>query len=122
MSSGNMVHNLHTYAWSKHVAEPYDWAVRFETTAKELLSCGDFEPLVQYETLGRDAVLSIQHQIIIYHCSIIATKRTDERLLSHGGRQWWIGHDAHGSHRVVGQMEQYVWLWFRLAHHTSIGV
>src|SRR5512132_3505722 len=50
--SGNLVHNLHTYAWGKHTPEPYDWAVRFETTAKELMVKGDFEPLVNYEGLG----------------------------------------------------------------------
>jgi len=27
--SGNLVHNLHTYAWGRHPREPYDWAVRF---------------------------------------------------------------------------------------------
>jgi 4,5-DOPA dioxygenase extradiol len=57
--SGNLVHNLHTYAWGKHMPEPYDWAVRFETTARELMQRGAFEPLVNYETLGRDALLSI---------------------------------------------------------------
>ena len=57
--SGNLVHNLHTYAWGKHMPEPYDWAVRFEATARELMQRGDFEPLINYETLGRDALLSI---------------------------------------------------------------
>src|SRR5437764_8148999 len=56
--SGNLVHNLHAYAWGRHPVEPYDWAVRFETRAKELLSAGSFAPLVAYETLGRDALLS----------------------------------------------------------------
>ena len=57
--SGNLVHNLHTYAWGRHMPEPYDWAVRFEKTARELMQRGDFEPLIEYETLGRDALLSI---------------------------------------------------------------
>ena len=57
--SGNMVHNLHTYAWGRHAPEPFDWAVRFETLAKDLLVAGDFEPLINYESLGRDAVMSI---------------------------------------------------------------
>jgi 4,5-DOPA dioxygenase extradiol len=38
---------------------PYDWAVRFETEAKRLLVAGDHAPLVDYETRGRDARLSI---------------------------------------------------------------
>jgi len=58
IGSGNIVHNLHTYAWGKHEVEPFDWAVRFETRARELLLNGDDDPLVNYETLGRDALLS----------------------------------------------------------------
>ena len=57
--SGNLVHNLHTYAWGRHMPEPYDWAVRFEATARELMQKSDFEPLINYDTLGRDALLSI---------------------------------------------------------------
>jgi 4,5-DOPA dioxygenase extradiol len=57
--SGNLVHNLHTYAWGRHMPEPYDWAVRFEKTARELMQNNDFEPLINYETLGRDTLLSI---------------------------------------------------------------
>lgn len=58
MGSGNIVHNLHTYAWGRQRIEPFDWAVRFEAQARELLSAGDHEPLINYETLGRDAMLS----------------------------------------------------------------
>ena len=57
--SGNLVHNLHTYAWGRHKLEPYDWAVSFEATARELMQKGNFEPLINYDTLGRDALLSI---------------------------------------------------------------
>jgi 4,5-DOPA dioxygenase extradiol len=57
--SGNLVHNLHTYAWGRHMPEPYDWAVRFETMAKALMTAGDNDPLLHYEKLGRDAMLSI---------------------------------------------------------------
>ncbi len=57
--SGNLVHNLHTYAWGRHMQEPFDWAVRFESTARELMLSRTFEPLINYETLGRDALLSI---------------------------------------------------------------
>lgn len=39
--------------------DPYDWAVRFENDAKVLLLAGDDKPLVDYETLGPDALLSI---------------------------------------------------------------
>ena len=58
IGSGNLVHNLHAYAWGRHQVEPFDWAMRFETQAKALLLKGDYAPLVHYEKLGRDAILS----------------------------------------------------------------
>jgi 4,5-DOPA dioxygenase extradiol len=59
IGSGNLVHNLHAYAWGRHSRDPYDWAVRFESAAREVMQTGDFGPLVNYESLGRDALLSI---------------------------------------------------------------
>ena len=58
VGSGNLVHNLHAYAWGRHPAEPFDWALRFEKQARDLLIAGNDEPLIDYESLGRDAVLS----------------------------------------------------------------
>ena len=57
--SGNLVHNLHAYAWGQHMPTPYDWAVRFEALAKDLMLMGDFEPLINYERLGREALMAI---------------------------------------------------------------
>jgi 4,5-DOPA dioxygenase extradiol len=59
VGSGNLVHNLHAYAWGRQQVAPLDWAVRFEERARELLLAGDHEPLIAYETLGRDAILSV---------------------------------------------------------------
>jgi 4,5-DOPA dioxygenase extradiol len=39
--------------------EPYEWATRFEENARRILSSGDVSPLIAYESLGRDAMLSI---------------------------------------------------------------
>lgn len=58
IGSGNLVHNLHTYAWGRQVPEPYDWAVRFESQAREWMQRGEHDPLINYESLGRDAALS----------------------------------------------------------------
>ena len=58
IGSGNIVHNLHTYAWGKREVEPFDWAVRFETRLRELLLKAEHDPLVNYEALGSDALLS----------------------------------------------------------------
>ena len=58
IGSGNLVHNLHAYAWGRRPAEPFDWALRFEERARQLIRDGDHVPLVEYEALGRDAMLS----------------------------------------------------------------
>src|SRR6185312_9829607 len=39
--SGNLVHNLHAYAWGRHQPAPYDWALRFEAQAKALMRAGE---------------------------------------------------------------------------------
>lgn len=59
MGSGNLVHNLHAYAWGRHRVQPFDWAVRFEKHVKDLLLRGDDTLLVNYENLGHDAWLSV---------------------------------------------------------------
>src|SRR5215212_1563568 len=59
LGSGNLVHNLHTYAWGGHEGMAYDWALEFESTARQLLASHDHEPLIAYEALGRAAELSI---------------------------------------------------------------
>lgn len=59
IGSGNVVHNLHAYAWGKHPAEPFDWALRFEARARELMLQADHPALVDYEALGKDATLSV---------------------------------------------------------------
>jgi 4,5-DOPA dioxygenase extradiol len=59
VGSGNLVHNLHAYAWGRHMPDPYEWAVRFETDAKQMMLAGEFKPLIEYEKLGQNALLSI---------------------------------------------------------------
>jgi 4,5-DOPA dioxygenase extradiol len=79
VGSGNLVHNLHTYAWGKHDVEPFDWAVRFENTARQLMVTGDHEPLVDYESLGRDAMLSAptpDHYLPLIY--ILGLQRSDD--------------------------------------------
>ncbi len=60
LGSGNLVHNLHAYAWGRHVQEPYDWAISFESRVRELLLAGDHKPLIAYESqLGSEAELAV---------------------------------------------------------------
>lgn len=58
IGSGNLVHNLHAYAWGDETREPLDWALRFEQLARALMLSGDHGALIDYESLGRDALLS----------------------------------------------------------------
>ncbi|HEX3464398.1 MAG TPA: 4,5-DOPA dioxygenase extradiol [Candidatus Elarobacter sp.] len=79
--SGNVVHNLHAYAWGRHPAQQFEWAVRFEDRARELLAAGDHEPLIDYESLGRDAMLSVptpEHYLPLLY--VIATQQPGDAV------------------------------------------
>ena len=79
--SGNLVHNLHAYGWGRRHVEPYDWAVRFEEKARELLLARDHAPLVRYESLGRDALLSAptpDHYLPLLY--VIATRQDGDEV------------------------------------------
>ena len=79
VGSGNLVHNLHTYAWGRHMPDPYDWAVRFETAARAMMMAGEYQPLIAYEKLGPDALLSVptpDHYLPLLY--VIATRQQGE--------------------------------------------
>jgi 4,5-DOPA dioxygenase extradiol len=81
VSSGNLVHNLHAYAWGRHTVDPYDWAIRFETMAREMMVAGEYEPLIEYEALGREAILSIptpDHYLPLLY--VLATRQDREPI------------------------------------------
>jgi 4,5-DOPA dioxygenase extradiol len=59
IGSGNLVHNLHAYAWGRRAVEPFDWAARFEEQVRERLIAAAEAPLIAYKTLGHDAMLSV---------------------------------------------------------------
>ncbi|HUG55006.1 MAG TPA: 4,5-DOPA dioxygenase extradiol [Vicinamibacteria bacterium] len=79
VGSGNLVHNLHAYAWGRHAVEPFDWAVRFESKARTLMAAGDHGPLIDYESLGRDAMLAVptpEHYLPLLY--VLGTRREGE--------------------------------------------
>ena len=81
VGSGNVVHNLHAYAWGRHMPDPYEWAVRFETEAKQMMIAGEYKPLIDYEKLGREALLSIptpDHYLPLLY--VLATRQSREGL------------------------------------------
>lgn len=61
IGSGNMVHNLRMAAWDRlnDTAYGYDWALTMNNTFKSLIKSGDHKPLINYSSLGKDAILSI---------------------------------------------------------------
>ncbi len=82
VGSGNLVHNLHAYAWGRHMPDPYDWAVRFEEQAKQMMLAGEYKPLIEYEALGREAMLSIptpDHYLPMLY--VIATRQRSEAII-----------------------------------------
>lgn len=81
IGSGNFVHNLHAYAWGRHDVEAFDWAIRFEQKARELILSDNHEPLVDYESLGKDAMLSAptpDHYLPLLY--ILALKRDGDAV------------------------------------------
>ena len=59
LGSGDVVHNLHAYAWGRHPQEPYEWALRFEARVRAALETGDHASLVDYAAFGNDALLAV---------------------------------------------------------------
>ena len=81
VGSGNLVHNLHTYAWGRHLRDPYDWAVRFESAARQMILAGDNKTLINYDMLGQDAALSIptpEHYLPLLY--VLAARQNNESV------------------------------------------
>ena len=81
IGSGNLVHNLHAYSWGAHTPEPLDWALSFERAAREMISSGNHTPLIDYEFLGKDALLSAptpEHYLPLLY--ILALQREGEKV------------------------------------------
>lgn len=61
IGSGNMVHNLRMVSW-QHINIPgygFDWTLKMNDTFKQLITDGDYKPLINYESLGAEAKLAI---------------------------------------------------------------
>jgi 4,5-DOPA dioxygenase extradiol len=82
LGSGNVVHNLRTYAWGKTGVEPYTWAVSFESRVRELLLADESEPLIHYENkLGEEARLAVptpDHYLPMLY--VLGTRRAPETV------------------------------------------
>ncbi len=61
IGSGNMVHNLRMVAWDRlnETEYAYDWAKKINERFKNLIQAGDHRPLINYQSLGKEAQLAI---------------------------------------------------------------
>jgi 4,5-DOPA dioxygenase extradiol len=78
---GNLVHNLRLWTRGRPEMEPFDWAVRFESAARALMAAGNVQPLLAWETLGRDAMLSIptpEHYLPLLY--VLALRRDGDSI------------------------------------------
>jgi 4,5-DOPA dioxygenase extradiol len=83
IGSGNMVHNLRMVAWDKLSDKEYayDWASSINNKFKELIQHGDHNPLINYSTLGTDALLAIptpEHYLPLMYT--LGVKREDDSV------------------------------------------
>ncbi len=81
VGSGNLVHNLHAYAWGHEKAEPFDWAVRFEGEIRKLILEGQDRKLLDYRMMGDDARLSVpapDHFLPLLY--ILGLRRENDRV------------------------------------------
>lgn len=81
IGSGNVVHNLRTYAWGKDSVKPFDWALRFEEKVKMQILNNDVATLIDYKSLGNDAMLSVptpEHYLPLLY--ILALRRAGEQI------------------------------------------
>lgn len=58
MGSGDTVHNLRTVRWGDNMPA-YDWALRFDEKFKQCLVNGNHTPLINYDRLDPEALLSV---------------------------------------------------------------
>lgn len=59
LASGNMVHNLRMMSWEMINGGGYDWALQVNEKFKELIMNGNHTPLINYQQLGKEALLAI---------------------------------------------------------------
>jgi 4,5-DOPA dioxygenase extradiol len=80
--SGNMVHNLRMVAWDK-IDEPeygYDWAHQMNNTFKDLIGNSQHDMLINFQNLGREALLSIptpEHYLPLMYTLGLKNKKED---------------------------------------------
>jgi len=84
IGSGNIVHNLRVMNYD---STGYDWALEFDDKAKKLIERGEFESLLDYSKLGKDASLSIptpDHYYPLLYILGAASKEEEIKFFAEG--------------------------------------
>ena len=79
IGSGNIVHNLRLLDW--HALEPFPWAGEFDRLTADLILAGEHDKLIDYQSLGEQARLSIptnEHYLPLLY--ILALQQPGERV------------------------------------------
>jgi 4,5-DOPA dioxygenase extradiol len=79
MGSGNIVHNLSMFRPGSNA--PADWAVRFDSRVRELVTANDVDALANIGAHGNDARLAVptaEHYVPLLYT--LALRRADDRL------------------------------------------
>src|SRR5690606_19696799 len=59
LASGNMIHNLRLVDFSKINGGGYDWAYEMNTVFKDKIRNRDHQALINYQKLGKSALLAV---------------------------------------------------------------
>jgi 4,5-DOPA dioxygenase extradiol len=83
LGSGNMVHNLRMVAWDRLNDDSYafDWAAEMNTKFKSLIADGNHQPLINYSSMGKEALLAIptpEHYLPLMYT--LGLKRSNEEV------------------------------------------
>jgi 4,5-DOPA dioxygenase extradiol len=81
IGSGNMVHNLGLVSWDMIKGGGYDWANEMNDKFKTLILNNDHSSLIEYERLGKEAMLAIptpEHYLPLLYT--LALKDKDETV------------------------------------------
>jgi 4,5-DOPA dioxygenase extradiol len=81
LGSGNVVHNLHAYAWGAEGVAAYDWAVRFESRLRENVVADVLDEVVEYPAGGHDAMLAVptpEHYLPLLY--VLGVRRRSDRI------------------------------------------
>ena len=80
IGSGNIVHNLRVIDWNID-ADPYKWAVNFDTIAKKCILEHRHEDLIGHEKWGNDALMAVptnEHYLPMLYT--LGLQEDDERV------------------------------------------